>query len=517
MSGNTISFISFCLSILFTLTGCATRLPTDVQRTPSAAIANHTTTYLGQLFDDATAMHPAESGFALIRKGRPAFTDRIAMTALAEKSLDLQYYIWEADTTGRILSLRLVEAADRGVRVRVLIDDNTIAGRDSPIAALDAHPNIEIRIFNPFAHRGSRLFGYLTDFNRLNHRMHNKVIIADNALAIVGGRNIGNHYFGVHTDANFRDLDIASAGPIVRDLSKVFDHFWNGQWSYPISTLANQTHSEEDLRNTVATIKTFIQEETYPYPLNQDVAQLTGQMRKVRDDFIWAHGEVVWDDPRALHDGEGASIINEKLYRKFQTLENELLIESAYFVAADRGVQAAHELQERGVKVRVLTNSLASNDVVAAHAGYVKYRKPLIEAGVELYELRPDSVSPTVMEQKIISGGQSKAALHTKAIVFDRESIFVGSFNLDPRSANINTEMGLYVEDAELARQLADYMDEGVQPSNAYQVMLDENERVVWRTQIDGAPATYTSEPESTFWQRFMSGFIKMLPVEGQL
>jgi putative cardiolipin synthase len=277
------------------------------------------------------------------------------------------------------------------------------------------------------------------------------------------------------------------------------------------------THSKDDLRDTVATIQTLIQEEEYPYPLNQDVAQLTGQMRKVRDDFIWAHGEVVWDDPRTLHDGEGASIINEKLYRKFQTLENELLIESAYFVAADRGVQAAHELQERGVKVRILTNSLASNDVVAAHAGYAKYRKPLIEAGVELYELRPDSVSPTVMEQKIISGGQSKAALHTKAIVFDRESIFVGSFNLDPRSANINTEMGLYVEDTELARQLAVYMDEGVQPSNAYQVMLNENEKVVWHTQIDGAPVTYTTEPESTFWQRFMSGFIKMLPVEGQL
>ena len=517
MSVNTISFISLCLSILFTLTGCATRLPTDVQRTPSAAIANHTTTYLGQLFDDATAMHPAESGFALIRKGRPAFTDRIAMTALAEKSLDLQYYIWEADTTGRILSLQLIAAADQGVRVRVLIDDNNIAGRDSPIAALDAHPNIEIRIFNPFAHRGSRLFGYLTDFNRLNHRMHNKVIIADNALAIVGGRNIGNHYFGVHTDANFRDLDIAAAGPIVRDLSKVFDHFWNGQWSYPISTLANRTHSEGDLRNTVATIQTLIQDEEYPYPLNQDVAELTGQMRKVRDSFIWARGEVVWDDPGAVQSGKGASIIHEKLYQKFQTLENELLIESAYFVAAERGVQAAHKLQEKGVKIRALTNSLASNDVVAAHAGYAKYRKALIEADVQLYELRPDSTSPTVIEKKSVSRGQSKAALHTKAIVFDRESIFVGSFNLDPRSANINTEMGLYVEDTELARQLAVYMDEGVQPNNAYQVMLDENGKLVWRTQIDGEPVTYTTEPESTLWQRFMSGFIKMLPVEEQL
>jgi putative cardiolipin synthase len=347
--------------------------------------------------------------------------------------------------------------------------------------------------------------------------MHNKVIIADNALAIVGGRNIGNHYFGVHTDANFRDLDIASVGPIVRDLSRVFDHFWNGQWSYPISALVNRAHSRADLGNVVATMQALIQEEEYPYPLNQDIAQLNGQMRAVRDSFIWARGAVVWDDPGSMQIGEGASIINEKLYQKLQRLKRELLIESAYFVAADRGVQAAHKLQERGVKVRILTNSLASNDVVAAHAGYAKYRNALIEAGVELYELRPDSISPTVIDPKNISGGQSKAALHTKAIVFDRESIFVGSFNLDPRSANINTEMGLYVEDTELARQLAVYMDEGVQPSNAYQVMLDENEKIVWRTQIDGAPVTYTTEPESTFWQRFMSGFIKMLPVEGQL
>jgi cardiolipin synthase C len=517
MRNNTIGLIPFCFAILLIMNGCVSRLPMDVQRTTSSAITDHTTTPLGQLFERATTEHPGESGFALIRKGRPAFTDRIAMTALAKKTLDLQYYIWEADTTGRILSLQLVEAADRGVRVRVLVDDNNITGRDSPIAALDAHPNIEVRIFNPFAHRGSRLFGYLTDFDRLNHRMHNKVIIADNSLAIVGGRNIGNHYFGVHTDANFRDLDIATAGPIVRDLSDVFDHFWNGPWSYPISALVNRTYSTADLRKTVATVQALIQEDDYPYPLNQDVTKLTGQMDKVRDSFLWAPGQVVWDDPGAIKNGEGASIIHDKLNQKLQTVEKEVLIESAYFVATKSGVEEARKLQERGVRIRILTNSLASNDVVAAHAGYANYRKPLLEAGVELYELRPDSVSPTVIEKKSISGGQSKAALHTKAIVFDRDAIFVGSYNLDPRSAHINTEMGLYVENAELAHQLANYMDEGVQPNNAYQLLLDDHQKIIWRTQMDGATVTYTREPESTFWQRFMSGFIKMLPVEEQL
>jgi putative cardiolipin synthase len=514
---RTIFFVVCCL-FLSVFTGCATKLPTDIQRQPSFAIAGHDTTYLGRLFEEAAAEHPGRSGFALIRKGRPAFTERIAMTDLAEKTLDLQYYIWEADTTGRVLALRLCEAANRGVRVRILVDDNNLTGKDSVIAALDAHPNIEIRIFNPFAHRGSRLFGYLTDFRRLNHRMHNKVIIADNAIAIVGGRNIGNHYFGVHTEANFRDLDIAAAGPVVRDLSAVFDHFWNGQWSYSISAIADRAYTGEDLEKTVSEIKRLIREKEYPYPLDNDVERLKARIDILRDNIVWARGQVVWDDPELLTTGgEGAKVIQKTLYRKVETLQSELLIESAYFVAAERGVQEARKLQDRGVKVRVLTNSLATNDVLAAHAGYAKYRKELLKAGVDIYELRVDSVSPTVMDRKIFAGGKSKAALHTKAIVFDRDSIFVGSYNLDPRSANINTEMGLYVEDRELAAQLADYMDEGVQPENAYRVTLDKDGDLTWQVQKDGLSAIITNEPDTTFWQRFMSGFIKVLPFEQQL
>jgi putative cardiolipin synthase len=504
-----------CLSVLLLFAGCATRLPTDVQRTPSSAFDRYDTTSLGRLFEEATIQHPGQSGFSLIRKGRPAFTGRIAMTAMAEKSLDLQYYIWERDTTGRILALKLIEAADRGVRV--LVDDNNIAERDSPIASIDAHPNIEVRIFNPFAHRGSRLFGYLTDFDRLNHRMHNKIIIADNALAIVGGRNIGNHYFGVDTHANFRDLDIAAAGPVVRDLSKVFDRFWNGVWSYPIASLADRVYKEADLRQIVTTMSDRVREKAYPYPLDEDVDTLREQMAEIRDSFVWAPGRVVWDDPSTVQEGREASAMDDALHRKIQTIQRELLIESAYFVVRDRGVRVAGELQQKGVRVRILTNSLASNDVVAAHAGYAKRRKALVENGVELYELRPDSISKTVAERRAFSRGESNAALHTKAIVFDRESVFVASFNLDPRSADINTEMGLYVESPELARQVMAYMDEGVLPYNAYRVQLDEDGRLVWRTVKNGAPVVYTKEPETTFGQRFTSGFIRMLPVEGQL
>jgi len=504
-----------CVFFLLTglvLTGCAT-VPTEYPRHPSSAITDYTGTSLDQLFEAAAARHPGESGFAIIRHGRQAFTARVALTDLAEKSLDLQYYIWERDETGRILAERLVRAADRGVRVRVLLDDiNTES--DVPIAAaLDVHPNIEVRIFNPFANRGARLFDFAIDFDRVNHRMHNKLLVADNAVAIVGGRNIGNHYFGVATDANFRDLDIAAAGPVVRDASTVFDHFWNSDWAVPVSALLERPYTDSDLQATVRSFRERIAAEPYPYPLDQDVAALRADLTAIRDKFIWAPGEIVWDDPDDIKAGVEHGRLDEALYRKLDTLQKELLIESAYFVAGDRGVAKARELQDRGIRIRVLTNSLASNDVLAAHAGYAKCREALLANGVELYEMRPDA---GVIKKKVLSG-KSKAALHTKAIVFDRESVFIGSFNLDPRSANLNTEAGLYVESPELAEQVIAYMDEGVRPENSYRVRLDENGDLYWVTEVDGKEVRYHEDPEATFGQRFISGFIMMLPVEHQL
>ena len=516
-AANFLEFPLVFLSFLLMLTGCATTLPTDIQRTHSTAFVNYDTTSAGQLFEEAALRHPGKSGFTIIRKGRRAFTGRIAMTAIAEKTMDLQYYIWEPDATGWILALRLVEAADRGVRVRILLDDNTLEGRDSRIATMDAHPNIEIRIFNPFAHRGWRLFGFLTDFDRINHRMHNKLVAMDNALAIVGGRNIGDHYFGVQPDTNFRDLDVGATGPIVREVSKVFDYFWNGDWSYPIAALVERTYTEADLRETVATLREKVNKEKYPYPLDEDVESLIGQLGEIRDSLIWAPGRVVWDDPSSIAEGKKVDDIQEAIYRKLETLEKELLIESAYFVARERGIQAVKKLHEKGVRVRILTNSLASNDVVAAHGGYASGRKRLIENGAEIYELRPDAVSKTVTEKRYFAGGRSRAALHTKAIVFEHDSVFIGSLNLDPRAGEINTEIAFYVKSEELARQVIAYMDEGVLPENSYRVQLDDDGNLVWITEKDGQEVRYTMEPESTFWQRFVSGFVQMLGIEDQL
>ena len=500
------------LSVLILLaTGCAS-LPTDYPRTTSTAFQEHEATVLGKQLAGIAARHPGESGFAIVRYGHRAFSDRIVMTRLAEKTLDVQYYIWEPDETGRILAEHLVRAADRGVRVRLLVDDMNVAGRDATVASLDAHPNIEIRIFNPFANRGNSMFDFLTDFGRVNHRMHNKIMVMDNNLAIIGGRNIGDHYFSVNPETNFRDLDIVAAGPVVREISSVFDRFWNGDWAVPIEVLMDRPYTDEDLQQAVTRMRNKIAEGDYPYSVDDDVASIMEEFTTTIEALIWAPGSIVWDDPSSIEAEGEAGVMVEALYRKLQSLQHELAIESAYFVVGERGVEAAQQLRDRGVRVRILTNSLASNDVVAAHAGHAEYRKQLLATGAEIHEIRPDS---GVIRKNW--SGESNAGLHTKALVFDRESVFIGSFNLDPRSSNINTEAGLYVESPELAAQVLAYMDEGVRPENSYQVLLDEDGDLYWVTEDEGVEVRYDNEPRTTFGQRFMSGFIQMLPVQSQL
>lgn len=499
------------LSLILLISGCAT-LPTDFEQTESKATQSYADTPIGQKFLQDEAENPGKSGFAIVRYGRNAFNLRIAMADTAQKTLDLQVYIWEADETGRIFAERLVRAADRGVRVRLLVDDMGKGASDESFAALDAHPNIEIRIFNPFANRNARMLDFTTDMGRVNHRMHNKTMIMDNSFAVVGGRNLGDHYFAVNPDTNFRDLDIAAVGPVVRDISDVFDHFWNGKWSIPMAALVDRPYTEEDLQVAVAGLREKIAAGKYPYSVDDDVAELRRTLARMKDRFIWAPGKVVWDDPASIGETGEAGDMKKGFRKKLDTVNKALIIESAYFVIGDGGVARVKELVDKGVEVRVLTNSLVSNDVLAAHSGHAKYRKKLLEAGAEVYELRADSG----VIQKTWSG-DSMAGLHTKAMVFDNDTLFIGSYNLDPRSANINTEAGLYVESPELAAQLLEYLDEGVQPENSYRLMLDENGDLVWITEDNGVEVRYEKDPLSTFGQRFMSGFIGILPVESQL
>jgi putative cardiolipin synthase len=487
--------------------------PKDYPRNPSAAFQKDESTSIGRRLAREAARHPGESGFSLIRKGRMAFNTRIALTDLAQHSLDLQYYIWEADATGRLFAQRVVKAADRGVRVRVLLDDNNFTGRDPILAALDAHPNIEIRMFNPFAHRSTHMLDFLLDFSRVNHRMHNKLFVMDNALAIVGGRNIGDDYFGVSSHANYRDVDIAAGGPVVRQASGVFDHFWNGEWAVPMAALTHRKYSSEDANATISKIRESSATDAYPYPLDRDVAAMKSRIDTLIDQFIWAPGQMVWDDPGSIRLTGGTTELIEGLYNRMEKLNQEMLIEAPYFVVQEQGRAKVKELHERGIRMRALTNSLASNDVVAAHVGHAKHRKELVENGMEIYELRADAGSI----RDPFASGSSDAALHAKILVFDRRDVFIGSFNLDPRSAFINTEAGLYIESPKLASQVIAYMNEGVEPQNSYRLLLDQNGKIYWVTEEGGKSKQYRNDPHSTFMQRLKVSVIGLLPIEKQL
>jgi cardiolipin synthase C len=502
------------IAALALVAGCATTTPSkDYPRVQTQAFQAHDSTPVGREIAELAAQHPGASGFSIISRGRQAFTARVALTDLAQKTLDVQYFLWEADATGRILSEHLLRAADRGVRVRILMDDVNLKARDRSLAAFDAHPNIEIRLFNPFATRSSHLAGFLTDFDRVNHRMHNKLLVMDNALAIVGGRNMSDPYFEVDPKANFRDLDMVVAGPNVRDLSGVFDRFWNGPWSVPIGALRETASSESDLVYYRRLMAEYMRnKDNYPHPVDRDVAAVTAELSTLLRGFIWAPGRVLYDDPASINDVR-LRTLSKFIFQRVDSLQSELLIESAYFIPLPRAVDKIRELSERGIHIRVLTNSLASNDVLAAFAGYAEQREGLLKAGVELYELRPE---PGPVRKRLFGGG-SKAGLHTKAIVFDRKDVFVGSFNLDARSAMINTEAGIYVESAVIAAQVAAFMKEGIEPDSAFRVQLDRDGKLYWTAEEDGKPVRYELDPMSTAGQRMQADLIRLLPVAGQL
>ena len=485
------------------LTGCAAGPRPDYPRTPSTAFEDYASTRLGRFFGPAADEHPGLSGFSLLSQGREAFITRLALADLAERSLDMQYYIWDGDTTGRIILDHVMKAADRGVRVRLLVDDPYYKANDSVIAALDAHPNVEIRLFNSLTNRSWSALDFITDFGRVNRRMHNKLMVADNAAAIVGGRNIGDIYYGVNTTANYRDLDVLAVGPVVRDLSGVFDRYWNSASTVPIGAIVDRAYGTADLDAIRVRLHKEIAAADYPYPIDQDLDELAARGAELRDNLVWAHGRIIADDPESVARGEDSDDVVEFIRWRVAQLKEELLIESPYFVLPAGAQATVKALHERNVRVRVLTNSLASNDVLPAQAGYAKTRKRLLENGMELYELRPDT-DAFRPGWSLLSKG-SRAALHTKAMVFDREAVFIGSFNLDPRSAWINTEAGLYIESPELAERLVAYMATGVVPANSYHVLLDPNGEVVWETVTDGQTVRYQDEPDTGFRRRFVA------------
>jgi cardiolipin synthase C len=512
----------FIAALLLIVSGCAS-LPVDYERTESRALQDTATTRLGRAGQAALSAHPGQNAFRPLPGGVDALVARMYLADMAERSVDLMYYIWQDDLVGRHLANAVLRAADRGVRVRILVDDLGTNPDDNKLMALDAHPNIEIRLFNPIASRATRLWGTISDFGRVNRRMHNKAFIADNQRAVMGGRNIGDQYFGAHADVDFGDMDVLTAGPIVNDISAAFDLYWNAPMVYPIAALTGKRHEVGSLDSARTQLAAFVESQRDSPYVKGAGAQAAALAAARTDDLFWGQAHVLFDDPakvtRSPDDATG------RLFPQFAKLgieaKSEMLIVSPYFIPGDVGVAHLIGLVKRGVRVTVLTNSLASNDVSAVHAGYKRYREALVEGGVTLYELRPEAIN--VAREKGERGGQpsgSQAALHAKTFLVDRRAIFIGSLNLDPRSIELNTEIGLVCESPAMVEALASGIEKNLDRI-AWRIerVVDDSGKahLVWvETNAEGV-VRRDDEPGASVWRRMAVWFVGLLPIEGQL
>jgi putative cardiolipin synthase len=502
------------------LAACA-EVPSSYERTPSVALEDPQGTTAHNLFSKEVSSNPGRSGFALLFSGESAFVTRSDIVSVAEKTVDAQYFAWDDDQTGKLLIDRLVRAADRGVRVRLLIDDIVTDGLDLGLGHLDNLPNVEVRIFNPFAYRETRFLDFFSDLARVQRRMHNKAMIVDNSVAIVGGRNIGNHYFGVDTVFNYRDLDVLAVGPVVSQISDTFDKFWNSEFAVPMEAFQPSPLEISETRRRQRLLQSWADAggDQYPYPVLRHYEESIGALEALREELVWPSlVEWLFDDPEKAGGEEESDFVTRGRWLA-ETLEDEVLIEVAYFVPEPDSIPFYRDLIQRGVRVRVLTNSLASIDVVPAFSGYSYYRERLLRAGVELHELKADV--EVARRYWSLLATKSKATLHTKARVFDREWVFVGSFNADPRSRWINTEVGLLMHSPELAERVAAFIESGMDPSNSYKLVLNEErgpgERLTWIHMVDGVEMRERSEPDAPFWLQFTSWLMSMLPIEEYL
>ena len=534
------------LVLALLLAGCS--LPPLAGRSESTALAPEAAqaTLLGQALAPLLDQHPGLTGIHALSDARNAYAARALLARVAQRTLDVQYYIWRDDTTGHLLLDELRQAADRGVRVRLLLDDGGTAGLDTQLSALDRHPQIEVRLFNPFAQRTPKALGYVTDFSRTQRRMHNKSFTADSQASIVGGRNIGDEYFAATDGVLFADLDVVAMGPVVADIAHSFDQYWASASAYPVASLLPPLPDYAVARASEALATEVQRPEAQAYVRAVAQSPFTQELLAGRLPLQWARTTLVSDDPaKVLGQVPRQGLLITQLAPAIGQPQRQLDLVSPYFVPTEAGVRALAGLRRQGIAVRVLTNSLEATDVAVVHAGYARYRRPLIEEGVQLYELRrqigePDTPaadagvprqglpSPAASSGGKSGGkagvgsgsrpGSSGSSLHAKTFAVDGERIFVGSFNFDPRSAHLNTEMGLLIDSPEMASQMSRMLDQSL-PSAAYHVQIDAHGRLSWTTEsgTPPEPLTTTTEPGSSAFKRLMLRVLGWLPIEGLL
>lgn len=507
-----------CGSVL--LGACAV-LPPTVERTPSQAIPMTSATALGAMAI-ASSPHDARSGFRLLPDPDLAFNARVELLARAEQSLDVQYYEILDDESGRHVLRLLSDAARRGVRVRLLVDDLETSGEDPLLLGLAVQPHVEVRLFNPFPagrdHTSSKILASLFDLSRLQRRMHNKMMIADGAMAIVGGRNIGNAYFLRGSMTTFLDLDVLVAGAVVPALSEIFDLYWNSAPAYPIAAIAGgarlgPSELAQSFERHVSQGGLFA---AHILPSKDILGQapLRDDIEKGSLELIWANAEAIADAPEKVLGGHFDSV-RERVRARARQSTIEVVVTTPYLIPGDVGMQAMRSLRERGVGITLVTNSLAAIDVPLAFAGYLRYRTPMLRLGVDIYEVTPERVAKS---HRFPVFGSSSGRLHTKAVVIDRQIAVIGSMNLDPRSDGENTETALIIDSPELARQVLALV-EVVERYAAYQVRLTENGATVWSNPDpqDSDPSKFSEEPETPLWERSLIRLLEPMVPESLL
>jgi putative cardiolipin synthase len=503
----------FVLAVL--MTAACSSLPPKPDAPAIAALPPAQATALDNQCEPLESAHPGASGFVILNEGAKAFAMRAHLTAIAGRSLDVQTYIWHADLTGRYLMHEILQAADRGVRVRLLLDDLDARAKNDPLVALDKHENIEVRLFNPLVSRHgsiSAMGDFMASFKRLNHRMHIKNWIVDNRISIAGGRNVGDEYFAASETGNFADLEYMMVGPVVRDGSAEFDRFWNSSVVYPVALLNPELAETADLtalRTTLDGAAVAARASKYAQGLQTAIA--TRELVREESALHWETDYTLMaDDPRKAEKDSGVdpSKVLTTLRPLIEAAQHDVLIVSPYFVPGKEGTAFLVGLVKRGIRVRILTNSLAANDVAAVHGGYADSRKALLKGGVELWELKPTSEKAVEMSYS----GSSGASLHAKALSVDGEGLFIGSFNLDPRSAEWNAEMGVYVKQPELAQQFESLFAVGTGSSMAWRVALVDGD-LNW---TDGTEV-FDHEPQASRGRRFQAWLARVLPVNSML
>lgn len=510
--------IASLLLVALLASGCASLRPPPAVRTPSHAIEQSDRTTLGRVFSTQAREHPGLSGFQVVPGARPAFVLRAALADAAERTLDLQYYSAGDDLTSDLLLSRLVAAAERGVRVRLLLDDVHPATRAFARRAMAANPGLQVRLFNPFFFGGTSSVGRLVEFmfdgQRLNRRMHNKLWVTDNAAAVVGSRNLGDEYFGAHEATNFNDVDVLAVGPIVHELSRAFDTYWNSAAAVPLDEVVAPVDQDEESRLREG-LESRVQGCRAASPCQWlDAGSMVSALRSGSLALSWARAEAVYDNPDLDKPAVAFGIEHGESSTSDGSMGHELLIVSPYFIPEEDGRRHLAEMVARGVRVAVLTNSLASTDSPAAHAGYARHRAELLRSGVELYEARPEfSASHRRLHRW---GRASPSSLHAKIIVRDQARAIVGSLNQDPRSRRHNTEAWIAIESPELAADLADIFEEATALHHAFKLELSAD-RIAWKTEDDGNIAHSEVEPSSSGWLRLWRNALGAVIPEHQL